>query len=185
MDSKADCRHHQELLDFVCRVGNSKISFEVKTGVRQGCTMSAILFNMTIDWVMRRTKRRWAARHQMDPPYNTGGHRFRRWSSLGLPYPPTHAGEDDPTRPEEFTYLGSTVLGMMEEQGATPRTISTSPETPLECSQQCMETQYSTITKLRIYQNYVLSILLYGSECWPRTTLPSCQYSTPRTLGEF
>ena len=37
------------------RVGNSETSFEVKTGVRQGCTMSAMLFNMTIDWVMRRT----------------------------------------------------------------------------------------------------------------------------------
>lgn len=47
--------------------------------------------------------------------------------------------------------------------------VSTSPETPLECSHQCMETQYSTITKLRLYQSYVLSTLLYGSECW-RTT---------------
>ena len=42
--------------NFTCRVGNSETSFEVKTGVRQGCTMSAMLFNMTIDWVMRRTK---------------------------------------------------------------------------------------------------------------------------------
>ena len=41
--------------NFTCRVGNSETSFEVKTGVRQGCTMSAMLFNMTIDWVTRRT----------------------------------------------------------------------------------------------------------------------------------
>ena len=41
--------------NFTRRVGNSETSFEVKTGVRQGCTMSAMLFNMTIDWVMRRT----------------------------------------------------------------------------------------------------------------------------------
>ena len=40
---------------FTCRVSNSETSFQVKTGVKQGCTMSAMLFNMTIDWVMRRT----------------------------------------------------------------------------------------------------------------------------------
>ena len=41
--------------NFTCRVSNSETSFEVKTGVRQGCTMSAMLFNMTIYWVMTRT----------------------------------------------------------------------------------------------------------------------------------
>ncbi len=35
-------------------VGGSGIWFEV-TGVRQGCVMSALLFNLVIDWVMRRT----------------------------------------------------------------------------------------------------------------------------------
>ena len=38
-----------------CRVDNSETSFEVKTGIGQGCTMSAMLFNMTIGWVMRHT----------------------------------------------------------------------------------------------------------------------------------
>ena len=41
--------------NFTCRVSNSETSFEVKTGVRRGCTMSAMLFNMTIYCVMRRT----------------------------------------------------------------------------------------------------------------------------------
>ena len=41
--------------NFTCSVQNSNIMFKVKTGVRQGCIMSAILFNMVIDWVMRRT----------------------------------------------------------------------------------------------------------------------------------
>ncbi len=36
-------------------VGGSGIWFEVTTGVRQGCVMSALLFNLVIDWVMRRT----------------------------------------------------------------------------------------------------------------------------------
>ena len=43
--------------NFKCsfRVGNSKSSFDVKTGVREGCPMSALLFNLTIDWMMRQT----------------------------------------------------------------------------------------------------------------------------------
>ena len=41
--------------NFRCSVGHSDTFFEVKTGVRQGCVMSAILFNLVIDWVMRRT----------------------------------------------------------------------------------------------------------------------------------
>ena len=40
--------------NFTCSVGNSDISFEVQTGVRQGCVMSALLFNVAIDFVMRR-----------------------------------------------------------------------------------------------------------------------------------
>ena len=41
--------------NFTCRVDNSEISFEVKSGVRKGCAMSAMLYNMTIDWLMRHT----------------------------------------------------------------------------------------------------------------------------------
>ena len=41
--------------NFTCRVGSSETSFSVSTGVRQGCCMSALLFNLTIDWVMRQT----------------------------------------------------------------------------------------------------------------------------------
>ena len=28
--------------------------FEVKAGVRQGCIMSTVLFNLVVDWIMRR-----------------------------------------------------------------------------------------------------------------------------------
>ena len=41
--------------NFTCRVDNSEISFEVKSGVRKGCAMSAMLYNMTIDRLMRHT----------------------------------------------------------------------------------------------------------------------------------
>ena len=41
--------------NFRCCVGHGNAYFEVITGVRQGCVMSAILFNLTIDWLMRQT----------------------------------------------------------------------------------------------------------------------------------
>ena len=40
--------------NFTCCVGQGNLSFEVKTGVRQGCVMS-VQFNIAIDWVLRRT----------------------------------------------------------------------------------------------------------------------------------
>jgi len=40
--------------DFCCSVGRSDLSFHVKSGVRQGCVMSALLFNIVIDWVLSR-----------------------------------------------------------------------------------------------------------------------------------
>ena len=40
--------------DFRCSVGCSDLGFYVKSGVRQGCVMSALLFNIVIDWVLSR-----------------------------------------------------------------------------------------------------------------------------------
>ena len=41
--------------NFTCRVGNSQNNLQVLSGVRQGCVMSALLFNLAIDWIMRQT----------------------------------------------------------------------------------------------------------------------------------
>ena len=41
--------------NFTCSVESSSLNFYVKTGVRQGCVMSSVLFNLVIDWMMRRT----------------------------------------------------------------------------------------------------------------------------------
>ena len=41
--------------NFACCVGDGDILFEVKTGVRQGCVMSTMLFNLVVDWIMRCT----------------------------------------------------------------------------------------------------------------------------------
>jgi hypothetical protein len=41
--------------NFTCGVGHSNIWFAVEIGVTQGFVMSALLFNLVIDWVMRKT----------------------------------------------------------------------------------------------------------------------------------
>lgn len=41
--------------DFSCNLKNSNEAFTVKSGVRQGCVMSSLLFNLTIDWVLKNT----------------------------------------------------------------------------------------------------------------------------------
>ncbi|GFR61278.1 reverse transcriptase [Elysia marginata] len=49
--------HHRSVaqLRVCCRVVYSQCSFPVLSGVRQGCVMSALLFNDAIDWVMGQT----------------------------------------------------------------------------------------------------------------------------------
>ena len=39
--------------NFTCSVGNNILQFEAKTNVRQNCVISAVLFSVAIDWVMR------------------------------------------------------------------------------------------------------------------------------------
>lgn len=44
----------QFYLNFSCTVGTSDLSFDVKSGVRQGCVMSGLLFIVAVDWVTSR-----------------------------------------------------------------------------------------------------------------------------------
>ena len=192
--------------NFTCRVGNSNHKFQVKTGVRQGCVMSALLFNIAIDWVMRQAtedqKRgiRWTLFSTLEDLdfaddlallSHTHQHMQEKTSRLsdfaqqiGLkisqkktevmtlnisdPLPIQANGEDLPIT-EEFTYLGSTV----RHDGGAGKDIKNRLNKARNALRMLnniwRSQQYSTKTKLKLYQSCVLSTLLYGSECWRMT----------------
>ena len=71
-------------------------------------------------------------------------------------------------RPKNLHTLGA-LSDMTVGQAATSRTASVRPEMRLEWNNVWKSSQYSTKTKLRLYQSCVISSLLYGLECWKMT----------------
>ena len=95
-------------------------------------------------------------------------------------------GEDLPTT-EEFTYLGSTVKDDGGAGSDIRNRLNKARNAFRMLNNVWKSSQYSTKTKLRLYQSCVLSTLMYGSECWRMTEsdLNKLSPSTPRTLEEF
>ena len=188
--------------NFRCSVGHSDTFFEVKTGVRQGCVMSAILFNLTIDWVMRRTTEdtpkgiRWSLFTSLDDldfaddlallshthqhiqdktnRLQTFGQQVglristkkTETMTLNVNTPaPVKVNGANLHQTDKFTYLGS----IIKPEGGTKEDIHSrlgkARNVFKEMNNVWRSTQYSTKTKLKLYQSCVVSMLLYGAEC--------------------
>ena len=209
--------------NFKFRVGNSESSFDEKIGVRQGCPMSALLFKLTTDWVMRQTTSdrvrgiRWTPLSTFEDLdfaddllllSHTHQHMQEKTTRLSMfalqvglkisqkktevmmlnasnPSPVKLNGENLPAT-EEFTYLGSTVM----HDGGAGRDIRNRLNKARDVLRMLnnvwKSSQYSTKTKLRLYQSCVLSTSLYDTECWRMTESDStnCPPATPRALEE-
>ena len=82
--------------NFTCTVGKSNFNLLVKTEVRQGCVMSAPLFDVAINWVMRQT---------LDDPRGVAGPSSHHWKTCTIlmtfcsfvSYSPTHTRQDIPS----------------------------------------------------------------------------------------
>ena len=191
--------------NFTCRMENGKSSFEVKTGVRQGCLISALFFNSVTDWVMWRTTEdqprgiRWTlistledldfadhvalVSHNHQHMQETTARLSTSAQQVGLkisqkktevmmlnaqhPAPVKVNGQQPTT--EEFTNLGSIVT----HDGGAGNDIKNRLGKPRNAFRMKNDawrlSQYSNKAKRRMYQSFVLSTLLYGSECWRMT----------------
>ena len=84
------------------------------------------------------------------------------------PSPVKVNGADLPTT-EEFTYLGSTVRYDGGAESDIRNCLNKARNTFRMLNNMWKSSQYSTKTKLKLYQSFVLSTLLYGSEYWRMT----------------
>ena len=89
-------------------------------------------------------------------------------------------GEDLPTT-EEFTYLCSTVRHDGGAGSDIKNRLIKARNAFRMLHNVRQSSQYSTKTKLRLYQSCILPTLLYGSECWRMTESDLNQLSTFHT----
>ena len=192
--------------NFSCSVGHSDTFFKVKTGVRQGCVMSALLFNVVIDWVMKKTTEeaprgiRWGLQNTLEDLdfaddiallSNTHQHIQEKTDRLNLfgqqvglkistkktetmtlnvnGPTPVKVNGIDLKQTDKFTYLGS----IIKPEGGTKEDINNrlgkARSVFRDMSNVWRSSQYYTSTKLKLYKSCVVSVLLYGSECWRMT----------------
>ena len=86
--------------NFTWCICQGDLSFEVKTGVRQGCVMCHVIHAIQYCYWLgplsnngRSTKR-----HKMDPFYYTWRPRLRKWFSSIVPPTTAHSGKDRPAQ---------------------------------------------------------------------------------------
>jgi hypothetical protein len=65
-----------------------------------------------------------------------------------------------------FTYLGSIITSEGDTKEDIHSRLGKARGVSREMNNIWKSTQYSTNTKLKLYQSCVVSSLLYGSECW-------------------
>ena len=88
--------------------------------------------------------------------------------NVSNPKPVQVNGEDLP-KTEEFTYLGSIIRHDGRTGSDIKSRLNRARKAFTMLNNVWNSSQYSTKTKLKIYQSCVMSTLLYGSECWRMT----------------
>ncbi|KAL5010020.1 hypothetical protein ScPMuIL_012325 [Solemya velum] len=186
--------------EFKCSVGDSK------SGVRQGCVMSSLLFILSIDWVMRsslsdgNTGIRWTLfSHREDLDYaddlallshleNNMQDKTSRLqqnaTSIGLNInikktevmalncrvpPDIEINGNHLKCSSSFTYLGSTVTSKGGADKDIQSRIGKARGAFVKLHNIWRSRNISRKTKMKLYNSCVLSVLLYGAECWRMT----------------
>ena len=194
---------------FQCRVvcGNHITEpFEVHTGVKQGCVLSPLLFNLVIDWLMTQTTDkprgiRWTLTTSLedldfadDITLLASSHKDMQEklnrlisfaSNVGLKLNKNktklikqNAGSNQPIKIDNteveivnnFTYLGSIISSEGDCTTEIKTRISKAKQAFAAMQRTWKSKKISLKTKCRLFKSNVLSVLLYGSECWKETT---------------
>jgi hypothetical protein len=201
---------------FHCSVGKSDLTFEVKSGVRQGCVLSGLLFITAIDWVLSKATEdsrrgiRWTPFSQIEDldyaddlalmshterQIQEKTERVGRFGQqVGLKInakktklmtvnidrevKTTVSGEDIETV-KRFSYLGSVITENGGAEEDILQRLSKARGAFARMGPVWRSRQYSRRTKIRLYEACVLSVLLYGAECWRLTK------SDSQKLGAF
>ena len=166
--------------NFRCAVEHEgKLSkwFPMMSGVRQGCVMSGFLFVLVIDCIMRKTTR---MKRGIQCGLDTKGDidfaddlallsTSRRNLQQEINELEVHAkrtGLQNVENVDSFTYLGSV---MDADKGSTAdisARLKNARAAYYKLRKVWASSQYRRKTKLRIYKSNVMSVLLYGAECW-------------------
>ncbi|KAL5007014.1 hypothetical protein ScPMuIL_015820 [Solemya velum] len=202
--------------EFKCSVGDSKdISFHVKSGVRQGCVMSSLLFILSIDWVMRSSLSdknagiRWtlfsyledldhaddlALLSNLENNMQDKTSRLQQnAASIGLNInikktevmalncrvpPDIEINGNHLKCSSSFTYLGSTVTSEGGVDKDIQSRIGKARGAFVKLHNFWRSRNISRKTKMKLYNSCVLSVLLYGAECWRMTERDISRLST-------
>jgi hypothetical protein len=196
----------QFYINFRCTIGTSELNFAVKSGVRQGCVMSGMLFIIVIDWVMTKATAdgrrgiRWTPFTQLDDldyaddisllSHNADhiqqktdrlaeygeqvGLRINikktKLMKIGTERRDSITVRGEPVDDvERFCYLGSVVTREGGTEADIKARLGKARQAFGRLTPIWKSSKYSRRTKIKIYSSCVLSVLLYGSECW-RTT---------------